>query len=171
MLSQQKADGDLLKLFGNMVAILLLLSVLGVLGTRYFSTLDNISAQGLRLEHSRLLNVLNMIKAQWLAEGRPKQMMLDWDAYVSIHGGTSANQEASDRHLVNINESGWPMPDKLNSAGCERLWYHLLGTKPEAQQILSSVGREGATCDYFARNNDHIRYHLTSGRVILLTNE
>ena len=169
MLSQQKADGELLELYGKMIAIVLLLALLSVLGFRYFGSVNHISAQGLRIDHTRLINVLGMIKAQWLAQGRPKEMRLDWDTGVSNSADRSFTQNTSDINFVKMSSGGWPLPNKLDSAGCEQLWYQLLGLDTSSQQIVSLFAREGDVCSYVASNFDRVGYRLASGRVNFLT--
>lgn len=104
MLSQQKADGEILALFGKVISIVLLLSLLSILGYKYFGAVSNIGSQGLKVDHHRLLNVLGMVKAQWLAKGRPSEMRLDWDMggeYASSFSANPVNQAES----VNGSES------------------------------------------------------------------
>ncbi|MPY25884.1 hypothetical protein FM037_01880 [Shewanella psychropiezotolerans] len=170
MLSQQKADGELLELYGKMIAIVLLLALLGVLGFRYFGSVNNIAAQGLRIDHTRFLNVLGMIKAQWLAQGRPKEMRLDWDtgSVISVNNQVT---ELEEMNLVKMSSGGWPLPNKLDSAGCEQLWYRLLGLDTASQQVVSSLSQGGDVCSYVANNLDRLGYQLTTGRVIFLTND
>ena len=171
MLSQQKADGELLELYGKMIAIVLLLALLGVLGFRYFGSVNHIAAQGLRIDHTRLLNVLGMIKGQWLAQGRPKEMRLDWDTGISISADKKSTQITSDMNFVKMSSGGWPLPNKLDSAGCEQLWYQLLGLDTASQQVVSVLGQEGDVCSYVANDFDRLGYQLTTGRVIFLTND
>ncbi|SQH74911.1 conserved protein of unknown function [Shewanella benthica] len=171
MLSQQKADGELLELYGKMIAIALLLALLGVLGFRYFGSVNHLAAQGLRIDHTRLLNVLGMIKAQWLAQGRPKEMRLDWDTGISISADKHSTQITADMNFVKMSSGGWPLPNKLDSAGCEQLWYRLLGLDTASQQVVSVFGQGGDVCSYVANNFDRLGYQLTSGRVIFLTND
>ena len=78
MLSQQKADDDLLSVYGKIIAIVVLLVVLAILGARYINTAPNLTSQGLAFEHNRLLNVLAMVRSQWLTSGRPTKMLLSW---------------------------------------------------------------------------------------------
>lgn len=161
MQSQQQADGELLQVFGKVVAIVLLLTLLSVLGFRYFGSVNNISAQGLRVDHTRLLNVLGMVKAQWLAQGRPSEMHLSWD---------SAGTEYA-TSIVKMSSGGWPLPNQANSSGCEQLWYQLLGHDTLSQQLVSKMSAEGDVCSYIANNSDRLGYQLISGHVIFLTND
>ncbi len=161
MLSQQQADGELLQVFGKVVAIVLLLTLLGVLGFRYFGSVNNISAQGLRVDHTRLLNVLGMVKAQWLAKGRPNEMKLTWDSTGTKYADS----------FVKMSSGGWPLPNNLDSSGCEQLWYQLLGLDTLSQQLVSEIGAKREVCSYIANNSDRVGYQLTSGRVIFLTND
>ncbi len=98
MPSQHQAEEDLLRTFARLAALLLLLVILAVLGVRYFSAVDQVSARGLQLEHHRLLNVLAMVRSQWLSLGRPEQMQLDWQ---TLERPEPPGQLA-------MNKAGWP---------------------------------------------------------------
>ncbi|QLE87085.1 hypothetical protein FLM48_19610 [Shewanella sp. Scap07] len=163
MQQQQKADGELMQVYAKLVALILLLIVLAILGFRYLGSVQQVSAQGLVVEHTRLLNVLGMIKAQWLAKGRPEMMRLDWQ-FTDVTDG-------QDQQLVKINRGGWPTVNNVNESSCEQLWQQLLGGDTHSQQIVIEVGPKRDVCSYIANNNDRISYQLTSGRVIFLTNE
>ncbi len=168
MLSQQQADGELLQMLGKVIAIVLLLTLLSILGFRYFGSVDKLSAQGLRVDHTKMLNVLAMIKAQWLSKGRPPEMKLEWD--------TSGFQDSEPFEIegytiVKMSRGGWPLPEAENSMGCKQLWHQLLGREPHKQQIVTRLGSEGDVCSYVATNSDRLSYHLTTGRVIFLTKE
>lgn len=78
MLSQQKADNELLKVYGQAIAIVVLLLLLAIFGVRYLNNAPNLGARNLALEHNRFLNVLAMVRSQWLASGRPDKMLLSW---------------------------------------------------------------------------------------------
>ncbi|BAJ00263.1 hypothetical protein [Shewanella violacea] len=171
MLSQQKADGELLGLFSKMIAIVLLLALLAILGFRYFGSVNNIAAQGLRVDHTRLLNVLGMIKGKWLAQGRPKQMMLDWDTGFSISADSQSSQTISAMNLVKMSSGGWPLPNKRDSTGCEQLWYKLLGPDTMSQQFVSSISPGGNVCNYIVIDSGRMSYQLATGYVNFLTND
>ncbi len=162
MLSQQKADGELIGLFGKMTAIVLLIILLGVSGFKYLGSVNNIAAQSLWIDHTRFLNVLIMIKAQWLAQGRPKEMRLDWDT------GSDQPIEQEEIKLIKMSAGGWPLPNKLDSSGCEQLWYQLLGADTESQEMVSLLGQKGESCSYIVNSLDGFSYQLTSGRVIFV---
>ncbi|WP_394203809.1 hypothetical protein [Shewanella waksmanii] len=163
MQQQQKADGELMQVYAKLVALILLLVVLAVLGFRYLGSVGQVSAQGLVVEHTRLLNVLGMIKAQWLAKGRPEYMRLDWQ-FDDV-------SEGKDQQLVKISRGGWPIVNGVNELACEQLWYQLLGGHTATQQIVIEVSPGRDVCSYIANNSDRISYQLTSGRVIFLTNQ
>ncbi|RTR31241.1 hypothetical protein [Shewanella atlantica] len=173
MQSQQQADGELLQMFGKVIAIVLLLTLLSILGFRYFGSVDKISAQGLRVDHTKMLNILAMVKAQWLAKGRPPEMKLEWDTLgfgelepLDIEGQTSEGN-----NLVKMSHGGWPLPDVADSVGCKLLWRQLLGRGPVEQHIVTQLNSEGDVCSYIANNSDRLSYQLTTGRVIFLTKE
>ncbi|MEI6859478.1 MAG: hypothetical protein V5788_06810 [Shewanella sp.] len=170
MLSQQKADGDLLGLFGRVIAMVLLIILLGVLSFRYLGSMNNIAAQALWIDHSRFLNVLIMIKAKWLAQGKPKEMRLDWDT-----GGIISNNDQPTKpqgiKLVKMSSGGWPLPNKLDSAGCKQLWYQLLGVDAASQDIVSLLDPNGLICNYTVNDSLSLSYQLVSGRVVFVAND
>lgn len=168
MQSQQQADGELVQMFGKVIAIVLLLTLLSILGFRYFGSVDKISAQGLRVDHTKMLNVLAMVKAQWLAKGRPSEMRLEWDG---LDFATQEKHVSVDQNLVKMSHGGWPLPDTADSMGCKQLWHQLLGLAPGKQQIVTQLSSEGDVCSFVAKNADRLSYQLTTGRVIFLTNE
>jgi len=168
MQSQQQADGELLQMFGKVIAIVLLLTLLGILGFRYFGSVDRLSAQGLRVDHTKMLNVLAMIKAQWLAKGRPPELRLEWDT-----GGIQDRDPLDNdgQNFVKMSHGGWPLPDTADSKGCRQLWHQLLGREPVEPLMVSQLGPEGDVCRYITNNSDRLTYQLTTGRVIFLTKE
>lgn len=168
MQSQQQADGELVQMFGKVIAIVLLLTLLSILGFRYFGSVDKISAQGLRVDHTKMLNILAMVKAQWLAKGRPSEMKLEWD---TLGFGERESLDIAGKNLVKMSHGGWPIPDVADSVGCKQLWRQLLGRGPVEQQIVTQLNSEGDVCSYIANNSDRLSYQLTTGRVIFLTNE
>lgn len=121
-----------MQVYAKLVALILLLIVLAILGFRYLGSVQQVSAQGLVVEHTRLLNVLGMIKAQWLAKGRPEMMRLDWQ-FTDVTDG-------QDQQLVKINRGGWPTVNNVNESSCEQLWQQLLGGDTHSQQIVIEVG-------------------------------
>ncbi|WP_394147706.1 hypothetical protein [Shewanella atlantica] len=168
MQSQQQADGELLQMFGKVIAIVLLLTLLGILGVRYFSSVDKLGAQGLRVDHNKMLNVLAMVKAQWLAKGRPAEMRLEWD---DLAFDRQESVEPAGQTLVKMSPGGWPIPDTDDLAGCKQLWRQLLGREPGTQQVVTELGPGGDVCSFIANNSDRLSYQLSTGRVIFLTNE
>ncbi len=173
MQSQQQADGELVQMFGKVIAIVLLLTLLSILGFRYFGSVDKITAQGLRIDHTKMLNVLAMVKAQWLSKGRPSEMRLEWDAsgFQEREPFNIEGENSEGRNLVKMSHGGWPLPDTADSMGCKQLWHQLLGLAPGKQQIVTQLSSEGDVCSFVAKNADRLSYQLTTGRVIFLTNE
>ncbi|ABV35161.1 conserved hypothetical protein [Shewanella sediminis HAW-EB3] len=173
MQSQQQADGELVQMFGKVIAIVLLLTLLSILGFRYFASVDKISAQGLRLDHSKLLNVLAMVKGQWLAKGRPSEMRLEWDTsgFQDSEPFIIEGENSEEHTLVKMSHGGWPLLDTADSVGCKQLWRQLLGRELVEQQVVTQLNPEGDVCSYIANNSDRLSYQLSTGRVVFLTKE
>lgn len=161
MENQERADGELMQVYGKVAAILVFLLILGVLGYGYFAKVDQVSSQGLRLEHGRLLNVLAMVRSQWLVQGRPKEMRLDWSTAIDLGHGQQP--------LIKMSEQGWPTLDEVTEEGCKTLWWQLLGGRDDLAKIVTQADRAGEVCSYIANNGDRLSYQLRSGRVIFLT--
>lgn len=53
MRSQQKAESNLLNLYGRMIALIVVLTMMAIIGIKYFSTMPQLAARGLELEHTR----------------------------------------------------------------------------------------------------------------------
>ncbi|MEC4725445.1 hypothetical protein HWQ46_07785 [Shewanella sp. D64] len=165
MLNQQKADGELLQVFGKVVSMLLILALLAILGFKYFDSVDNIGAQSLKRDHTKLINILAMVKAQWFAQGRPESMPLDWNSF-----NTNDQSQHKERVLVLIKMSkgGWPLLDQGDMDGCKQLWGLLLGRETERQQIVTIFDPQRDVCSYIDGSFGELRYDLRSGRVKVL---
>ncbi|ASJ95444.1 hypothetical protein [Shewanella marisflavi] len=161
MKNQQRVDGELMQAYGKVVAILVLLLILGGLGYGYFAKVDQVSSQGLRFEHNRLLNVLAMVRSQWLVQGRPKEMRLDWSTAIDLGDGQQP--------LIKMSDQGWPTLSKVTQEGCKTLWWQLLGGRNELSKIITQADEAGEVCSYIANNGDRLSYQLRSGQVIFLT--
>ncbi|WP_434939741.1 MSHA biogenesis protein MshF [Shewanella sp. HL-SH8] len=181
MLKQQKADDDLLKIYGRIVAISIFLLVLAVLGIKYFNAMPAIAGKSLALEHTRFLNITTMIKSQWLSSGRPKQLLLNWpsmapkapdnksaiaSAKVSPQSvvDTLGNQFVATDNWISLSDKGWPVIDSLDVLGCKRLWYQLLAT--QLTDIEVSYDANDKICRYTAEDSANINYQFTSGQVL-----
>lgn len=138
-----------------------MLLILAVLGFRFVASVDKVSAQGLKIEHARLLNVLAMVRSQWMTQGRPTQMMLDWS--------TTLTRGDGEQNVVLIGNQGWPTLDKVSESSCNQLWWQLLGTKNNIAQVVTSQEESGDICSFIASNGDRLSYQLNTGRVIFLT--
>ncbi|MCL1113749.1 MULTISPECIES: hypothetical protein [Shewanella] len=194
MLSQQKADDDLLKVYGKMIAIVVLLIVLSVLGARYIKTEPILTSQGLAFEHNRLLNVLAMVKSQWLTSGRPNRMLLSWynvapkvlnnsDSDVateSSKNGQFSASAASDNteaeligtdNWITLSAKGWPIVDTFDNDGCQQLWQQLLATRTSELALSVEYQAEDKVCRYVSPNQSSLSYQLLTGRVIFLSAE
>ncbi|AVV84028.1 MSHA biogenesis protein MshF [Shewanella putrefaciens] len=58
-----------------------MLTMMAIIGIKYFSTMPQLAARGLELEHTRFLNIVAMVRSQWLSLGKPSQMNLDWEIF------------------------------------------------------------------------------------------
>ncbi|MBO2638783.1 MSHA biogenesis protein MshF [Shewanella algae] len=159
MPSQHQAEEDLLRTSARLAALLLLLVILAVLGVRYFSAVDQVSARGLQLEHHRLLNVLAMVRSQWLSLGRPEQMQLDWQ---TLERPEPPGQLA-------MNKAGWPQAPSRDDSGCVALWQQLLGGMPDKAVIRVQFLGQDQSCRYMSSAGESLSYQMDTGRVIFLT--
>ncbi|MCT8987996.1 hypothetical protein [Shewanella phaeophyticola] len=192
MLSQQKADDDLLKVYGKVIAIVVLIILVGILGGRFINTAPNLTSQGLAFEHNRLLNVLAMVRSQWLASGRPNKMLLSWynvapnvldkqdtNDKSSKNGRleTSAQIDNTEAELMGTNNwiqlssSGWPLVETYDEDGCKRLWLQLLAIDVNELELKVVYQAEDKVCRFTSANQTSLSYQLQTGRIIYLTAE
>lgn len=181
MLKQQKADDDLLRIYGRIIAISIFLLVLAILGGKYFNVMPDIAGKSLALEHTRFLNMTTMIKSQWLSSGRPKQLLLNWQSMApkatdnkgNIESAKVAQQSAADGvdnklvatdNWISLSNKGWPVIDSLDIPGCKRLWYQLLAT--QLTDIEVSYDADEKICRYTTEDLANISYQFTSGQVL-----
>ncbi|PIW59984.1 MSHA biogenesis protein MshF [Shewanella sp. CG12_big_fil_rev_8_21_14_0_65_47_15] len=162
MQSQQKAEGDLLRVYGRMITIILVLVMMAVIGIRYFSTMPQVAARSVELEHTRFLNVLAMVRSQWLSLGKPAQLQLDWEVF------TDQSQTVG-QSVVKMSALGWPQPKQLDHLGCQELWLQLMGSELQEDTLVGEFLSKDTSCRYRSQNGDSIGYQLNSGRVIFLT--
>lgn len=162
MQTQQKAESDLLRIYGRMITIGLVLVIMAVIGAKYFLTLPQIAGRGLELEHSRFLNVLVMVRSQWLSLGKPQQLRLNWEVF------DSPPMEAQSS-VVDINRLGWPQPKHLSAQGCQDLWLQLMGAEVDDQGLVADYLARDNSCHYLSKSGYSLGYQLNSGRVVLLT--
>ena len=180
MLKQQQAEGDLIKVYGRMIAIGVFLLILAVLGFRHLNSIPSMTGKSLALEHNRLLNITAMIKSQWLSTGRPKQLLLNWksmapDVLTNSQADTlnlvplQANEEldaqlAATGNWISLSNKGWPVINSLDVMGCERLWYQLLAT--QLNDIAVSYDADTHVCRYLAEDSTSISYQFSTGRIL-----
>ncbi|MEL4342764.1 MSHA biogenesis protein MshF [Shewanella xiamenensis] len=164
MQSQQKAESDLLRVYGRLVSLTLILIILAVIGFKYFATMPQLAARNVELEHTRFLNVLAMVRSQWLSLGKPQQMRLDWEVF------NEQNTHNEQQTLVIMSAQGWPQPTELSDQGCQALWWQLMGQEAADNSLIGSYFLKDNSCRYRSQNGDSIGYQLNSGRVIFLTN-
>ena len=162
MQTQQKAESDLLRIYGRMITIGLVLVIMAVIGAKYFFTLPQIAARGLEVDHARFLNVLVMARSQWLSLGKPPQLQLNWEAF-----DNSAKE--TEPSVVDVNGLGWPQPKQLNGQGCQDLWQQLMGAEVDNAGLVADYLVKDNSCHYRSHSGDSLGYQLNSGRVIFLT--
>lgn len=164
MQSQQKAESNLLRVYGRLVSLTLVLIILAVIGVKYFTAMPQLAARSVEVEHSRFLNVLAMVRSQWLSLGKPQQMRLDWEVF------NEQNTHNEQQTLVIMSAQGWPQPTELSDQGCQALWWQLMGQEAADNSLIGSYFLKDNSCRYRSQNGDRIGYQLNSGRVIFLTN-
>ncbi|MGX9461672.1 hypothetical protein ACWXWU_10580 [Shewanella sp. A14] len=188
MLSQQKSDDDLLTIYGRVIAMLVLLGLLAVFGMRYLNNTSNLGGRGLQFEHNRFLNVLAMVRSQWLASGRPHKMLLSWhnvasnvpydidnnDNKESIQKNNRIQTDATNEEVeskttdnwISMSDQGWPIIDTNDAQGCERLWGQLLATNVHELHLTVDYQPNDNICRYDSTSKASLRYQLQTGRVI-----
>lgn len=151
-----QSEAKSLGLFRQLVAVVVVLLILAVLAQRYFSGVNNVSAQSLAMEHTRLINVLAMVRSQWQSLGRPAQLQADW----LLH-----QQAASSLTMAS---GGWPTVTESSVAGCELLWTQLLGITPAQAEIGVDFVAQSHTCQFFAASGQRLEYQLSTGQLYYL---
>lgn len=168
MLNQQKADTELLQLLGKSISLLLLAALLTILGVKYFNSVDKVGAQNLEIDHTKLINLLSMVKAQWFSQGRPALLSLEWDNFE----GFGEHQRLDNKlTLIKMSDGGWPLLNQRDKLGCKQLWSQLLGRETERQSIVTVFDASGDVCHYTSEHSGKLSYELNSGRVFLLTKD
>ncbi|ABV89074.1 hypothetical protein [Shewanella pealeana] len=160
MLSQHKADSELLNVYGKLIALIILLIVLFYLSFNYFGSIKQLGQPSIQVEHTRLLNVLGVARSQWLMRSKPDILLLDWYS--------DSQEHASSTGQVRMAAGGWPIPDETSVAGCRRLLIELLGPG-YMKQIDTRFNPDTGVCRYLGESGESISYQTTSGRVIFLT--
>jgi hypothetical protein len=168
MLNQQKSDGELLQVFGKVITLLLIFMLLAILGFKYFNSVDKVGAQNFKRDHTKLINVLAMVKAQWFTQGRPELMPLDWSDF-----DTNTQNKLKDKGLalIKMSKGGWPLPNQRDKVGCKQLWGQLLGRETERQHIVTIFDASRDVCIYIDGNSARLRYEIGTGRVKYLTKD
>ena len=154
MQPQEQANGKTLGVFRQLITLIVMLVIIAVFAERYFSSVNNVSAQGLALEHNRLVNVLAMVRSQWLSLNRPDELQVDW----LLHD----ESPASNRLLMN--RGGWPTVRHYDETGCAALWQQLLGLSAEQSELYIRYDNASQTCQFIAANGQRIEYQLSSGQ-------
>ncbi|NRD72478.1 hypothetical protein HQQ94_04295 [Shewanella sp. VB17] len=168
MLNQQKADTELLQLLGKSVSLLLMVALLTILGVKYFHSVDKVGAQNLEVDHTKLIHLLSMVKAQWFSQGRPALLNLEWDSFEDFNQHQQVDKKLN---LIKMSDSGWPLLNQRDKLGCKQLWKQLLGRETERQSIVTDFDASGGVCHYISEHSGQLSYELNSGRVTLLTKD
>lgn len=167
MHSQQKAESDLLRIYGRMITIILVLVILAVIGNQYFSSMPQVAARSAELAHARFLNVLAMVHSRWLSLGKPQQLQLDWEVFTDQR--QAVGPSVVNMSVVNMSPLGWPLPKQLDHRGCQELWLQLMGSELQEDTLMGEFFSTDTRCRYRSQNGDSIDYRLNSGGVIFLT--
>ncbi|GIU43636.1 hypothetical protein [Shewanella algidipiscicola] len=163
MQRQQLADSELIQLYGKIIAIVVVLIILTVLAFRFMGGVEQVSSQGLKVEHTRLVNVLAMVRSQWLSQGRPDSLLLNWS--------TGEASPSVKLEPLLLNRQGLPTLKHADEAGCWQLWLQLLGPKPNRVDVIVVTTDNGPACEYVSGNGDKLSYQLNSGRVSWRNND
>lgn len=155
MQPQEQANGKTLSVFRQLITLIVMLVIIAVFADRYFSSVNNVSAQGLAIEHNRLVNVLAMVRSQWLSLNRPDELQVDW----LLHDESPASNR------LTMHRGGWPTVTSQDNAGCEQLWQQLLGLSAAQSELNIAFDSVAQTCQYIAANGQRIEYQLNSGQV------
>lgn len=160
LLSQQKAESELLGIYGKLIALIILLLVMAYISFHYFGKINQTAQPSIQVEHSRLLNVLGVVRSQWLMRSKPDILQLDWYSD-DIDSVASTGQ-------VRMSAGGWPILNETSVAGCRQLLTELLG-QGYMQQIETRFNSDTEICRYIDESGESISYQNSSGRVIFLT--
>nr|WP_283102797.1 hypothetical protein [Shewanella abyssi] len=147
-------------LLKRVFALVILSLVLSYLAFNYFDSVNKVGKQSMQVEHNRLLNVLGVIRSQWLIQGKPDRLQLDWRSDLTDSVETIS--------YVSMAAGGWPIPDETTVAGCRALVEELLGVS-YAQQVVTKFNFNTGVCRYIGISGGSISYQIGSGRVIFLT--
>ncbi|MBV7317383.1 MSHA biogenesis protein MshF [Shewanella sp. NIFS-20-20] len=158
----QPEQSNLVVAYKRLVTLILILLLLGIIGIRYFDILPQMSGKGLQLEHPRFINVLAMVKAQWLSVNRPQQLSLNWVV-------TAGDDSHPAPVVVTMDAGGWPLPQSRNNQGCQLLWWQLLGSHLDSEDLVVVYVSDSRLCRYQSVSGEAILYHLDSGGVNFLT--
>ncbi|MGL4939443.1 MSHA biogenesis protein MshF [Shewanella sp.] len=159
---QQHADSQLLRLYGRMACVIVLLLMMVVIGSRYFASIPPLGAKGLAFAHPRFLHVLTMVRSQWLSQGQPSQLQLQWAPLAPTGGNTQT--------MIRLNARGWPQSPRGNPQACQVLWQQLMGAESSRAHLIATYLPQDNSCRYRAENGDSLVYQQDFGRVIFLTN-
>ncbi|WP_144212312.1 MSHA biogenesis protein MshF [Shewanella donghaensis] len=163
MQKQQQSESDLLKTYTRLITLTLVLVVIGVIGTKHFSSVDNVGVKSLELEHSRMLYVLAMVKSQWLSQGKPKTLKLRWEKISSL----TVDEQPRD-NVINMSSNGWPILSSLSSQGCSDWWGKLMASKLLNLKVVVNYQPESEICHFATPQSGSISYQVSSGRVIFV---
>ena len=160
MLSQHKADSELLNVYGKIIALIILLFVLFYLSFQYFGSIKQLGQLSLRVEHTRLVNIVAVARSQWLMRSKPDILLLDWYS--------DSEEHISSTGQVRMAAGGWPIPNETSVAGCRQLLAELLGDRG-LLQINTEFNPDTGECRFIGDSGNQISYQTITGQVIFLT--
>ncbi len=156
MLNQRKSNNRLLYVYGKLVSLCVVLTIMTILSFRYFTVIEQTSLPSLKMEQNRLINVLAMVHSQWLIQGRPREMNLDW----------LLPDNEIDNHVL-ISEQGWPTLLHINDQNCEKLWRQLLGHNANFKIKLTIEALPPDICTCSNKLGQQLRFQLGSNNIYL----
>ncbi|WP_394129334.1 MSHA biogenesis protein MshF [Shewanella maritima] len=188
MLKQQQAEHDIIKAYGRIIAVCVLLLLLAVLGFRHFNGVPTLVGHSMAIEHNRFLHVLAMVRSQWMTSGRPSNLHLDWESLASnmqpnlsqaseetkasksseahSESETYDSAQAQAGNVILMSSQGFPELHRVDVQGCYQLWHQLLASS--TKDLIISYDADNQICRYVAQNEASISYQHSSGRVIFL---
>ncbi|GLS82343.1 hypothetical protein [Paraferrimonas haliotis] len=159
MQRQQKADLELLSSGKLIVTVMIVMVVMAVIGWRFAPMSTSLDQTHLEQEQVRWITVTNMLRSQWMTQGRPQQITAE------LHG---SNQSIT----VAMSASGWPTPTHRTESGCQALWRAIQGTARDDQfangNLRAGFDRSSKVCRYRVSDGSAMSYQVETGRLLVI---
>lgn len=135
-----------MRLLQNIVVVLVIGALTAVL-LRYWFNSDSASWQQAELSvaQQRFSQNVGLIRARWMAQGKPGSVML-----------TTTNDETV---AIKVNAHGWPDV----SDGCDALWFNLTGQRLERGLVAI---KEKPGCNYRLEGKTRFSYNARTGQTV-----